>query len=261
MRVRARAPLSVIVLSVASIAAAGLLGAGASRAAGTSTPTEASNCPPAFEEAVNLTPLVPGTEEFPVGTAKREGNAEVLRLQIHYGFAVDPAAASITECTQPRVTARAYRGTDGAVDLPVGRLAAGNGSQPQPAKAIRLKEKNLCRIGVPKALETAKAVRSSNCAQALLGLSVANEGSAVGTAVRPQACVIVQITRIRNSQTLHAHRETIPVSVEVERSFGGANSTGYEAADLIVKIGDPSVVEPHLVEPEDPEQSALCTGA
>jgi hypothetical protein len=261
MRVCARAALSVVILSVVSIAAAGLLGGGASRAAGASTPTEASNCPPAFEEAVDLTPLVPGTEEFPVGTAKREGNAEVLRLQIHYGFAVDPAAASITECTQPRVTARAYRGTDGAVDLPVGRLAAGNGSQPQPAKAIRLQEKNLCRIGVPKALETAKAVRSSNCAQALLGLSVANEGSPVGTAVRPEACEIVQITRIRNSQTLHAHRETIPVSIEVERSFGGANSTGYEAADLIVKIGDPSVVEPHLVEPEDPEQSALCTGA
>ena len=42
------------------------------------------------------------------------------------------------------------------------------------------------------------------------------------------------------------------------RGFGGGSSTGYEAADLEVKVSDPSLVEPHLVEPEDPKQETLC---
>ena len=134
------------------------LGTGTSIAVGSSAPTRPKSCrSPAFEEGVNLTPLVPGTPTSRSGRRNGKGISRFSTCRSTAGSRVDPSTATIVECNQPRVTARAYRGTDGAGTLPVGRLANGSGSQPQTAQAIRLTEKNLCRIKVPKAIETAKS--------------------------------------------------------------------------------------------------------
>jgi hypothetical protein len=234
---------------------------GASRSSA-QTPAAHPNCPPQFDDTADLQPLFPaGTPAFPAGTATRSKNLEVLRLQATYGLAIIDQGGTPTQvdCTQPKITARAYRGTAGDVDIPVGRIGTADQTTSRTATAIRLTEKNLCRIKIPSALAIAHGVRSSDCGQALLALTITDASSSTAHATR-EACVIVEIERIKNSPAGTARRETIPVTIEVLRSFDGQSSTGSEAAELEVKVGDPSVVTPHLADPSDPEQSGLCDG-
>ena len=238
--------------------------AGTQGASGSSAQTPAShpNCPPQFDNTADLQPLFPpGTPSFPAGTATRSTNLEVLHLQATYGLAIIDQGGTPTQvdCSKPKITARAYRGTAGAVDIPVGRIGTPDQTTPRTAKAIRLKERNLCRITIPSALAVAHGVRSADCGQALLALTITDASSTTAHATR-QACVIVEIERIKNSPAGRARRQTIPVTIEAVRSFDGQSSTGSEAAELKVKVGDPSVVTPRLADPNDPAQSALCDG-
>jgi hypothetical protein len=226
------------------------------------TPAPPSNCPPVFDNTADLQPLFPsGTPSFPAGTATRSTNVEVLHLQATYGLAIVDQGGTPTQvdCSQPKITARAYRGTAGGVDIPVGRVGTPDQTASSTAKAIRLSEPNLCRITIPRALAVAHGVRSSDCGQALLALTITDASSSTAQATR-EACVIVEIERIKNSTVGRARRETIPVTIEAVRSFDGESSTGSEAAELNVEIGDPSVVTPHLADPTDSAQSALCDG-
>jgi hypothetical protein len=245
-------PVALAVGAVASVSAS----------AGTKTPAPAAACPPQFDNTADLQPLFPsGTPAFPAGTATRSANVEVLRLQATYGAAIIDQNGTPTEvdCTNPKITARAYRGTAGAVDIPVRRLGTADQTSSRTAKAIRLTEKNLCRIKIPSDLAVAHGVRSSDCGEALLALTITDASNSTAHATRA-ACVIVEIVRVKNSAAGRAHRETIPVTVEAVRSFDGQNSTGGEAAELEVKVGDPSVITPHIADPSDSAQSALCDG-
>ena len=254
-----RAAVAGAIAASITIVCAGTNGASRSSA---QTPAPHANCPPQFDDTANLQPLFPpGTPAFPAGTATRSANLEVLHLQASYGLAIIDQGGTPTQvdCTQPKITARAYRGTAGAVDIPVGRIGTADQTTPHTAKAIRLKEKNLCRIKIPSALAVAHGVRSSDCGQALLALTITDANSSTARATR-QACVIVEIERVRKSPAGTARRQTIPVTIEAVRSFDGQSSGGFEAAELEVKVGDPSVVTPHLADPSDPDQSALCDG-
>jgi hypothetical protein len=238
--------------------------AGTQGASRSSAQTAAAHptCPPVFDNTADLQPLFPqGTPSFPAGTATRSTNLEVLHLQATYGEAIVEVGGTPTEvdCSQPKITARAYRGTAGAVDIPVGRIGTPDQTSSRTATAIRLSEPNLCRITIPSAIAVAHGVRSSDCGQALLALTITDSTTATATATR-QACVIVEIERVKNSSVGRAKRETIPVTIKAVRSFDGQNSTGSEAAELDVEIGDPSVVTPHLADPSDPAQTALCDG-
>jgi hypothetical protein len=254
-----RALIALTVTITILVVYAGTQGASRSSA---QTAAAQPNCPPVFNNTADLQPLFPqGTPSFPAGTATRSTNLEVLHLQATYGLAIIEQGGTPTQvdCTQPKITARAYRGTAGSVEIPVGRIGSPDQTSSRTATAIRLSEPNLCRISIPSALAVAHGVRSSDCGQALLALTITDASNPTAQATR-QACVIVEIERIKNSPTGRARRETIPVTIKAVRSFDGQSSTGSEAAELDVEVGDPSVVTPHLADPTDPAQSALCDG-
>jgi hypothetical protein len=129
---------------------------------------------------------------------------------------------------------------------------------PATAHAFRLDSENLCTVSLSSALNLVRrAHRRDTCEQALLALYAGPTPSPKeGTAVKAATCQIVGIFRTRNAATLRAHRETIPVTVEVQR-IGGTQGVLF-GDDIIVKISDPSVGTPYVAEPVNAAQVKEC---
>ena len=94
------------------------------------------------------------------------------------------------------------------------------------------------------------------CEQALLAFYVGPTPSPkVGTAVRADTCQIVGIARANNQATKRATRETIPVTIEVQR-IGGTQGVLFDDL-LVIKVSDPSLV-PYVAAPQNAAQLKAC---
>lgn len=220
----------------ALIVAAVLVLAGLGGGAGSVAQTQGF-CPPKFVTRDGPSDIDP---QFQVGTATRSGNAEFVRLEVIYGAACKPS-----------VTATALRGDVARVVLPF------TTQTPATARAFRLHETNLCTVSVSRALRVTGRARRHTCEQALLAFYVGPTPSPKeGTAVRAETCQIVGISRAQNAKTMRAHRDTIPVNIEVQRI--GGNQGVLFADDIIIKISDLSVGTPYVAEPANPDQLKEC---
>jgi hypothetical protein len=220
-------------LAIAALLALVSLGGGAPSSA-----QAPSFCPPTFEAS--------GSSDFDphflTGKATRSGKAEDVRLEARYGATCKPS-----------ITATAFRGDAARVVLPF------TAQTPATARAFRLDATNLCTVSVSRALRVVGRASRHSCEQALLAFYVGPTPSPKeGTAVRADSCRIVGISRTDSALTKRAHRDTIPVTVEVDR-IGGQEGILF-GDDIIIKISDPSVGTPYVAAPANAAQLKECDG-